>query len=479
MPSNGRERYDAIIVGTGFASSFFLHRFLRGTGPRARFLVLEAGKRHPHAWQLQNRRGLEQHAAGSFINRTPDKPWIVQRAFGGGSNCWWACTPRMLPNDFALRSKYGVARDWPITYDELEGHYSEAEWLMDMAGPSDDSPFPRSRPYPQPAHRMSDPDRLLKQAFPGQFFAQPTARPSRAVAGKRPACCNNGVCELCPIDSKFTVQNSMAALYRDPRVTLELEAKVEQVELANDRAEGVMYAQGGREHRVAGDLVVLGANALFNPHILLRSGDTHPELGRRLHEQTSLKANVLLDGVDNFQGGSSITGHGYMLYDGPHRSEHPAILIETWNVPRLRNERGKWRQLMKLMCIIEQYPNPESRVEVADEDPTRPAVTDAGRGPEVARAAAALEQELPRLLSKLPIEDVRIANEFKQSEAHALGTVVMGDDPKTSVVDRHLVHHRVRNLLVLGGSAFPTGAPANPTLTLSALSLFAAENLLS
>jgi choline dehydrogenase-like flavoprotein len=53
----------------------------------------------------------------------------------------------------------------------------------------------------------------------------------------------------------------------------------------------------------------------------------------------------------------------------------------------------------------------------------------------------------------------------------------MGRDSETSVVDRDLIHHRVRNLLVLGGSAFPTAAPANPTLTISALSLRAAREM--
>ena len=59
------------------------------------------------------------------------------------------------------------------------------------------------------------------------------------------------------------------------------------------------------------------------------------------------------------------------------------------------------------------------------------------------------------------------------------GTVVMGADPATSIVDGHLVHHQYRNLLVLGASAFPTASPAYPTLTVSALSLWAADHLLS
>lgn len=166
-----------------------------------------------------------------------------------------------------------------------------------------------------------------------------------------------------------------------------------------------------------------------------------------------------------------------MLYDGPHRKDRPAILIETWNVPRLRDERGKWRQLIKLMCIIEEYPNEQSRVTVAKEDPTRPAVSFAGRGQDTAKAVAALKTELPKLMSKLPIEDVVIANSFKETDAHVLGTAAMGDDPASSVVDRHLIHHQVRNLMVLGGSAFPTSSPANPTLTIAALSLWAANHL--
>jgi len=261
-------------------------------------------------------------------------------------------------------------------------------------------------------------------------------------------------------------------------VQLELNAQVQSVDTQNSLATGVRFLRDGRELTARGELVVLGASAIFNPHILMRSGLDHPELGRNLHEQTSIKANVLLDGVDNFQGGTSITGHGYMLYDGPERAERPAILIESWNVPRLRDERGKWRQLLKLMCIIEEYPQRENRVEIPDEDPTRPAVVYKVRAPETAVAVATLKEELPKIMSKLPVEDVIVANEFKQTEAHVLGTVVMGDDPNESVVDRHLIHHQVRNLLVLGGSAFPTSSPSHPTLTLSALSLWAADHLI-
>ena len=77
-------------------------------------------------------------------------------------------------------------------------------------------------------------------------------------------------------------------------------------------------------------------------------------------------------------------------------------------------------------------------------------------------------------MSPLPVENIRVKAP-NSTEFHILGTAVMGHDPESSVVDRNLLHHRVRNLFVLGSSAFPTASPANPTLTLSALSLRAAR----
>ncbi|WYK06291.1 GMC oxidoreductase [Cereibacter sphaeroides f. sp. denitrificans] len=54
----------------------------------------------------------------------------------------------------------------------------------------------------------------------------------------------------------------------------------------------------------------------------------------------------------------------------------------------------------------------------------------------------------------------------------------MGSDPARSVVDAGLVHHRLRNLVVVGTSTFPTCSAANPSLTAAALSLRAADLLI-
>jgi choline dehydrogenase-like flavoprotein len=93
------------------------------------------------------------------------------------------------------------------------------------------------------------------------------------------------------------------------------------------------------------------------------------------------------------------------------------------------------------------------------------------------KAGDRIPQMIDKLAEALPIERL-VGTSIGTTAAHIQGTVVMGDDPTTSVVDRYLVHHEYRNLLVLGASSYPTASPAYPTLTVSALSLWAADHLL-
>jgi choline dehydrogenase-like flavoprotein len=472
------DSFDLVLIGSGFASSFFLHRYLERSGPKARVLVLERGERRDHRWQLEHRREFEQQANDAIDAKHSAKRWVFRLAFGGSSNCWWACTPRFLPEDFRLHSTYGVGRDWPISYDDLEEYYCDAEELMAVSGPSDGSPCPRSRPYPQPPHRLSDPDRLLKKRFPDAFFNQPTARPSRALDSGRPRCCVNGVCSRCPIDSKFTILNGLSGPYSDPRVTLLTNATVTHLEVANDRIVGVRYSRGDEEHVARGDVVGLGANALFNPYLLLRSGLNDGNAGEGLREQVSVNVYADLAGVDNFQGSTSITGSGYMLYSGERRRRRAGALMESWNVPIVRDERGKWRQRLRLKFIFEDLPLPDNRVAIGA-DPNKPDIQFDTPSAYAMRGVESLEADLARVLDPLPVERYEIVRpDALTTEGHILGTTPMGRDGATSVVDRNLVHHRARNLLVLGGSVFPAISPANPTLTICALSLRAADALL-
>ena len=475
------EHFDLVVVGTGFASSFFLHEYLQHAPDAARVLVLEKGKKLPYAWKRQHGRNSDVRFDRLIENRTPEKAWVQNVAFGGGA-CWTGNTPRFLPSDFALRSEHGIAADWPLDYADLEPYYAEVEVLMGIAG-AEGGPYPRSSPYPCPAHPLNALDRLLAQKYPGQLVPMPSARSSSSARTQRPRCCADGICSLCPVTAKFQVDLHFTGVFDDPRVRLLTEASAERLDVGRGSVEAVVYAQGGREQRARCELVAVGAHAILTPFLLLRSGLEDPALGRNLNEQVTVDVQVDLDGVDNYDGGQAVTGWGTMLLEHGRRGEFAGCAVEGWNVPWLRAERGRWRQRGLLKLVFEDEPQWQSRVSIAGPDAEKPEVSYAGHSEWLRSAFEHLDTTVEGLLEGLPIQDYRIVRPGDKragdlgGAAHIQGTTRMGLDPETSVVDPDLRHHRLRNLLVLGSGAFPSCPAGNPTLTLSALSIRAARRL--
>jgi choline dehydrogenase-like flavoprotein len=166
-----------------------------------------------------------------------------------------------------------------------------------------------------------------------------------------------------------------------------------------------------------------------------------------------------------------------MLYCGEHLARHAACLMEHYNIPTLRLDPGKWRQRMHLRFIFEDLRQARNRVLLSSEDPRVPEVRFEEHSEYTERGIRHLEKVLPKLLEPLPVERWKLLEDAIATEAHIMGTVVMGADPETSVVDGDCLHHEIRNLAVLGSSAFPTAAPANPTLTISAMAMRTARRL--
>jgi choline dehydrogenase-like flavoprotein len=348
---------------------------------------------------------------------------------------------------------------------------------MSVAGSTSDTPFPRSQPYPQDPHSFSTVDRLMKRRHRDAYFTQPCARPTAPLASGRPACCGAGHCELCPIDSKFSILNEMRGLFEDRRVKLMTNAEVIEIETKSNRATGVRVRRRGREERFGADLVGLGANACFNPYLLLRSGLSDPGVGRGLVAPVSKTVRVDLDGLDNLLGSTSITGHGYMFYAGDHRGERAAALIESSSIPSIRPERGRWLQRAVFKFIYEDLRQDSNRVFIDPSRPDRPSVRYEGHSSYAQKAIDRLETDLEEAFGALPVSKIEVPDQLDDTEGHVIGTTVMGNDPRTSVSDGALVHHRIRNLVVLGSGVFPTASPADPTLTLCALSLRSANLL--
>jgi choline dehydrogenase-like flavoprotein len=127
--------------------------------------------------------------------------------------------------------------------------------------------------------------------------------------------------------------------------------------------------------------------------------------------------------------------------------------------------------------LLDDIPEDRKGITVSFKDPSVAQVHFEDYSEYAKKGADRIPQMIDKLAEALPIERI-VGTSLGTTAAHIQGTVVMGEDPATSVVDRHLIHHEYRNLLVLGSSAYPTASPAYPTLTVSALSLWAADHVI-
>ncbi|MGE0118036.1 MAG: GMC oxidoreductase [Dongiaceae bacterium] len=472
--SQVEESYDLVVIGSGFGSLFFVHKTLL-LNPKLRILMLERGEATPYEEQVAAGRNSPIAAESTFA--TPhEKIWNFTIGFGGGTNCWYGQTPRMHPHDFETRSRYDIGQDWPLSYDDLEPYYCEAEYVMQIAGPDDLAVmFPRSRPYPQPPHRLSTPDEIMKRAQPDHHFAMPTARARLATATRNP-CCASARCSLCPVNAKFTAYNGFQHLIDHPSLSILTQAKVTHLDVEAGVVRRARFESAASRRTAGGALFVLGANAIHGPAILLSSGLGTPLTGVGINEQAGFQVEVLLDGVDGLDGGSITSGINYALVDGDFRRRHGGAMImfdNRWTYG-LRREFGRWRQTLPLVVTVENPPTDNSRVAIGNDDVPEvryPALTDyALAGIDAARA------RLQHVLAPLPIEEIRFQG-LRPTESHIQSSLRMGRTLQDSVVDPDQIHHRVRNLIVVGSSVFPSCPTANPSLTVAALALRAADRI--
>jgi len=471
--SADEDAFDVIVIGSGFGSLFFVEGFLNRR-PDARILILERGGAHSHAWQLEHNKNSDIDPESTYRRDSGEKIWNFTIGLGGGSNCWFGQSPRFHPHDFELHSRYGVGLDWPLSYAELEPYYVAAERKMSVAGGEEMALLlPRSAPFPQPPHVMTSVDRIMRAAQPSFHFPIATARASVAT-GDRARCCATARCSLCPVDAKFTFANGFKNLQTNSAVTIRTACEVTHIDVANGTARGVRYLREGRERSARADLVVLGANAVHSPAILLRSHIDHPLTGVGIHEQLGYSVEAFIKGVDNFDGGTITTAVNYTLYDGDFRRDSGAALVYFENrwPHGLRSEYGRWRQLVPLTVTVEDLPQSTNRVVLDADDVPRVKHADVS-----AYAKRGMERSLAQLDKVLaPLEVERIAFKgIRATESHIQGSLRMGRDRADSVVDAQQIHHDVRNLVIVGSSVFPACSPSNPSLTVAALSLRAAE----
>ena len=483
--------------------------------------VFEKGRRYPypHAPQFRDRflHGYDNPAyeapeglqgltvEGDYrrdLNR--ERSTIV----GGCATRWGAITPRLRPTDFATGSRYGFGADWPFGYDELEPYYCRAEALLGVSGSDGDNPFAprRSRPYPMPAFPLSYGDRVLASRLAPHGITLHTTpqAATRTAYGDRAACENFGACDVCPIGARYSPNYHLLRAVATGACTLHADSSIRRVladRSGRARALVVRPNGGGREVEHPAAVIVIAGGAIENARLLLLSARARASDGVPLGEHAGrhlvfhhLWTGRLGYGEDLFAGEiGRFTGQSDQFVDPPDRGRHGGVKIEfSSNIvppPERPLSAGTGGEILDalrparaermLTLHSEAAPAPGSAVTLSQArdrfgDPfahVSYALSEFDRETyrfgrslfdRVAAASGAESAELE------PIESV-------YSGAHHMGTCRMGRGPGDSVVDAHGVLHGVPNLFVLGGSAFPGPGAINPTLTMVALAVRAAD----
>jgi glucose dehydrogenase len=152
------------------------------------------------------------------------------------------------------------------------------------------------------------------------------------------------------------------------------------------------------------------------------------------------------------------------------------IITESFRVrPRSQASRH-----LRLTSLLEQLPDPDNRVTLDPNDVDIYGVPlprlAYNLGTYVASGLAAARHAHAEIFAALGATEIQ-HRDAAEGAGHIIGTARMGNDPASSVVDRDLRSHDHPNLFILGSAVFPTSATANPTLTIAALSLRAADQV--
>jgi len=486
---------DVVVVGSGVAGMLAARGVLQAGRSVA---MLERGALVPWERQLETSQWeADVPGAQHNIDNDPegeDWPWTYVYGVGGSSLRWAGVSPRLIPEDFEMRSRFGVMRDWPFGYDELAPFYAEAEKILGVAGPRRSSVYP-SPPFPLPPHEPSPQDRRVGPLLE-PFVALPQARPTEAV-GSRPPCCGSARCQLCPVNSRFSVLNGLGETLEHER--LELLSETVAARLISDPAGRRVTAvearrSDGEALTVRGRRFVVAANGIESAGLLLRSELDTGDTGRNLFDHPNAALEIETStAVGAGHGRSLATGASYRYYSGSFRRDRAAALLVVSNpgaifdmLPqtvkalvagrsgrRVRREvADTWRRTVKLEVYMDDVPNPANRVALSGSKDRfglpRNRVTYRRATPYLQRGLDHVIEDAPRRLAPLGVRGSRFA--YAVQGAHMIGTLRMGDDPD-AVVDADCRHRARQNRDVAGRAVFPTCSPANPASAIAALAV--------
>jgi choline dehydrogenase-like flavoprotein len=511
--------YDVVVIGSGAGGASLAQR-LAPTGKS--ILILERGEHLPVEaanWdpkevflrhRYRSREKWRDRKGGTF---TPNIHYWV----GGNTIFYGAALYRFRKRDFEEVAHHGggVSPAWPISYEDLKPYYFEAEQLWGVRGArgadrTDDADAP---PYPFPA-LSHDPEIARVKANLTRLGLHPFEMPvavdrDDAAPGMSP-CIRCRTCGGYPClrEAKGDGRKMVARARRHANVELVTGARVMRLE--TDRSgrsvRAVVYRSRDGEQRVRGDVVVLAAGAINSAAILLQSPGP--------------KGGALANGSDQ-------AGRNYMF--------HTASASLTFALPKIRTDFPKTMAIndwywsdpdggfdypMGHVQLLEYLHGDVLRGQLSNSVPAAliPKSFAAALGDRIL-AFLVMTEDLPEARNRVRVDrggrvrvdywhnnlvaHKRLISRFHNymtragricrclrgyearldgvlpvyGTAHQCGTLRMGRDPKSSVVDADCRAHELDNLYVADTSVFVSSAAVNPALTCIANALRVADKI--
>ena len=494
--------YDIVIIGTGAGGGTMAGAL---AGSDARILVIERGGVVPQEAENSSPEAVWKHLRYRSTERWVDangSEFLPYTHYGVGGNTrfWGSVLYRLRREDFgALEHADGVSPAWPIDYDTLAPYYDRAERLYHVHGQHGVDPTePPRGPFPFAPVPHAPVMAEIVAGLEGQGL-HPSHLPLGLIRpGEEGGCvlCNTCNSFPCRVRSKSDadVCGVEPALTR-PNVELWTHAEARRLiaDPSGRRVEAVEVVRNGEVIRVSATRVVVSCGAVNSAALLLRSAsDKHPRglgnssglVGRRYmaHLATMMQGFHPLRKNDTvfqktvavndfyFRGPDTAYPLGQIQSQGRTHgvmAQTVAPRIPLWAYDAWVARGVDW------LAISEDLPREENFV----------AVDASGRIRLHYRANNVeshrrLVREARRMLHRLGYWKVMTHSHLTRNTTHQCGTLVFGDDPRTSVLDPFCRSHDVENMFVVDASFFPSSAAVNPGLTIVAQALRVADHIM-
>lgn len=466
--------------------------------------------------------------------------WFRSRMLGGRTNHWGRISLRFSERDFKHKDVDGLGENWPIGYEDVKPYYDKVDKLIGLFGSKEglvNEPDGFFLPPPKPRlHELY----YIKGARKSNIPVIPSrmSMVTKKINEDRGVCFYCGQCSrACAVYADFSSGTCLIfpAQKSGGQIDLFVNCMVREITTNDEgKATGVSYInkEDRKEYRLKGKIVVLAASACSSARILLNSkSPQHPNglgngsglVGKYLHDSTGSGRAAFIpqlmdrqiyneDGVggmhvytpwwlDNkkldFPRGYHIEVWGGMGMPSYGIGFNVNDLNKFFGLPTGGYGEGLRDDVKKYYGSVVGFGGRGESVPMKDNyceiDPTT--VDEFGipvlrfhykwsdfERKQVKHMQHTFEELIRNMggtaLSDTPTKENDYGLETPGRIIHEVGTTRMGNDPKTSVVNKFEQMHEVDNVFIVDAGPFVSQADKNPTWTILALAWRTSEYII-